>query len=215
MSKEKSQQIKVNITAPNMQTAAIRIVGTSPYVQNKFSEKARAILHGQHAAGSQNKKGAKKEPKDFQACFEAAQYRAVNGGWNGIPASCFRAASISACRLVGFKMTLAKLSVFVEADGYDADGTPLVRFTKGKPRYHEGVVRNATGVIDLRARPMWEPGWEAVVRIRYDGDQFSVQDVMNLLSRVGEQIGIGEGRHDSRESCGCGWGLFTLEQSKK
>ena len=37
----------------------------------------------------------------------------------------FVSALISACRLVGFKMTLAKLSVFVEEDGRDKDETAI------------------------------------------------------------------------------------------
>jgi hypothetical protein len=33
---------------------------------------------------------------------------------------------------------------------------------------------------------------------------------MNLLARVGMQVGIGEGRPDSRESAGIGFGLFRI-----
>ena len=118
---------------------------------------------------------------------------------------------ISACRTVGFQMTKSKLGVFIEPDGFDAtDASPLVRILKGEPEYSELPVRNATGVVDLRARPMWQPGWEADIRIRFDGDMFSVEDVANLLLRVGCQVGIGEGRPDSPKSCGMGWGLFDI-----
>src|SRR6185295_18232840 len=111
---------------------------------------------------------------------------------------------------VGFKMTLAKLSLFIEADGLDIkDGTPLVRLV-GEPEQSIMAVRNASGVADLRCRPLWRE-WSAVVRIRFDEDQFSATDVVNLLNRVGQQVGIGEGRPDSRESCGLGYGLFRLE----
>jgi hypothetical protein len=108
-------------------------------------------------------------------------------------------------------MTRAKLSLFIEADGYDAgDQTPLVRITKGKPKYSEHFVRNETKVADIRPRPMWREGWEAQVRVRYDGDQLTTTDVLNLLARVGLQVGIGEGRPDSPRSCGMGWGLFEI-----
>ena len=36
-------------------------------------------------------------------------------------------------------------------------------------------------------------------------------DVTNLMQRVGMQVGIGEGRPDSRDSAGLGWGTFRLE----
>lgn len=199
----------VVITAPQFEVAAIRIVGTSPYLQNKFSHKARQQMVEKQRLGSQSRKGRAREPKDFNATYEAATHRSREG-WIGIPAPAFRNAMISACRIIGFKMTIAKLSIFVEADGIDADdGTPLVQIV-GEPRVHEGMVRNETGVADVRWRPIWEE-WSALVRLRWDPSQFSAQDVANLLARAGAQVGIGEGRPDSKNSFGMGWGLFEVQ----
>ena len=72
------------------------------------------------------------------------------------------------------------------------------------------AVRNATGGPDIRVRPIWRE-WSADVRVRYDADQFTLNDVTNLMDRVGMQVGIGEGRPDSRQSAGLGWGTFRLE----
>jgi hypothetical protein len=202
----------VAIPAPNFSTVVFTLIGTAPYVQHKFSQKGREAYKASQEAGSKKKKGATREPKDFQANYVAAQYVSTEG-WGGVPASCFRNAMISACRMVNFKMTHAKLSVFVEADGFDSEGTALVRITKGTPHYSEHIVRNATGVIDLRARPMWDAGWELKVRVKYDGDQFSLADVANLLSRAGYG-GIGEGRPDSKSSAGLGWGTFRIAEDK-
>jgi len=161
-------------------------------------------------AGSTSRTKRKKEAKNFQEMYEQAMHRS-DEGWPGMPAPGFRNAMVSACRTVGFTMTLAKLSVFVEADGFDADDqTPLVRFTKGEPEYFESLVRLQSGVADLHARPMWKPGWEAEVRVKYDADQFTAQDIANLMVRVGLQVGIGEGRPDSKKSTGMGWGLFEV-----
>lgn len=200
----------LTIAPPKLQVAEFRIIGDSPYVQNKFSAKAREMMRQKQEAGSTAGKGKKKEPKDFQQCYKDAMHVSEDG-WFGIPAPAFRNACISACRIAGFQMTKAKLSVFAMADGYDADdGTPLIKITKGKPEYTELLVKNETGVADVRPRPMWRQGWEAVVRIRFDADQFTLEDVANLLMRAGMQVGIGEGRPDSRKSCGMGWGLFRL-----
>jgi len=209
-SKAAAKESHVVIQPPNIRTALFTLIGTSPYVQHKFSQKAREKMRRDQEAGSQRKKGVKREPKDFRAMYEAAQHRMEDGSW-GIPAPAFRNACISACRLCGFKMTLAKLSVFVLPDGYDADdATPLVRITEGEPEYLESVVRLASGTTDLHPRPMWKPGWRAEVRVEFDGDQFSIEDVANLLSRAGRQVGIGEGRPDSKSSAGLGWGLFRV-----
>lgn len=201
----------VSITAPNMQTAKFTIVGTAPLVQNKFSARVlEGIGHGQ-VTGKKPK--GPKGPKDFDQCSREATHIA-DEGWYGIPASAFRSGIISACRVVGFPMSRAKLSIFVAADGYETDAfgvQPLVKITKGKPTRTDFAVRNASGVADIRPRPMWAVGWEAVVTIRWDADQFTITDVTNLLSRMGEQVGIGAGRPDSKESAGMGWGTFRLK----
>ena len=107
-------------------------------------------------------------------------------------------------------MTHAKMSVFVAADGFDEiDGVPLVRLVAGKPERVDMATRNATGVADIRVRPMWRK-WGAELRLRYDADQFTASDVVNLLSRAGEQVGVGEGRPFSKSSNGLGYGTFRV-----
>ena len=206
--KVQKEERSIEILPLNEETVAFKIRGIVPYVQNKFSQKAKNEMKEKQEGGSTKSKGKKKEAKDFKQVYEAAIHYAKEG-WIGIPCSGLRAAMISACRLAGFKMTHAKLSLFVEPDGFDADdGTPLFKITKGKPKYVEHHVRLESGVADIRPRPMWDSGWEALVRIRYDADQFTLKDVANLLMRVGKQVGIGEGRPDGKKSCGMGWGLF-------
>ncbi len=199
----------VQIAAPKLRTAEFKLIGTSPFVQLRFSQKAMNSMMDKMKGGSQSKSKKVREARDFDDDFLQAQHVSLEG-WTGIPAGAFRSAMISACRLVGFKMTLAKLSVFIESDGIDkVDGVPLVKII-GKPEKNVMAVRNATGVADIRCRPMWKE-WSIKLRVKYDEDQFSLQDVSNLLSRVGQQVGLGEGRHDSRMSSGLGWGCFKLE----
>lgn len=202
------------VTEPNLQIAVFEIIGTAPYVQSKFSQKAIAIMREVQALGSVASKGKKKEPKDFDALYEGAIHysRKEDGGWPGIPANGLRAALVDACRTVGWPMTKARMSVFVEADGFDAsEGTPLVKITHGKPRHVEHAVR-IQNTTDIRVRAMWDPGWRAKVKVRYDADQFRPVDVANLLMRVGIQVGIGEGRPFSKSSSGMGWGTFALAE---
>lgn len=204
------QKKSVTITAPNIQTVVFEITGDTPYVQNKFSAGSKGEMRTKQEAGSTSRKGRKREPKDFDACYKAAIHYSTEG-WAGIPAPAFRSAMISACRLAGFQMTKAKLTVFVRPDGFDAtDGTPLVKITAGEPHYHEAVVRISMGTTDIRPRPMWNPGWKADVRISFDADMFTLDDVANLMHRAGLQVGIGEGRPDSKTSNGQGWGLFSI-----
>lgn len=200
---------KVVISPPRLLTAAVHIRGISPYVQHAFSQKAQAQMEETQRAGTQARSRRNRAARDFEAGYEAAHHRSTEG-WLGIPAPAFRNAMIDSCRLVGFKMTHAKLTIFVQADGFDAnDGTPLVRITAGTPEIHKGWGRNANGGADLRWRPMWRE-WEAVPLVRWDADQFSSSDVINLMARAGLQVGLGEGRPNSPNSNGLGWGLFEI-----
>lgn len=200
------------IPAPKMRISEFTLRGTAPYVSNKFSAEAREMMRAKQAMGAQAKKGGPKDAKDFDKCFRESMHALADGTF-GVPASCFRQAMVSACRLVGYKMTLAKLALDVLPDGFDADpgdSSPLVRFSKGEPQKFEAAVRNETGVADIRARGRWAPGWEIKLRVRFDEDLFSESDVRNLLARVGMQVGIGAGRPDSKDSCGQGWGTFEV-----
>lgn len=204
-----SSTVETRISAPNFKTVELHIRGTAPYVQLAFGEKARNVMREKQAAGSTAKKGKKREAKDFDAAFEEAQHRSRDG-WCGIPAGALRNAMVAACSIVDFHMTKAKKAIFIEADGFDAaEGTPLVRIS-GEPRHVEHCVRNATGVADIRVRAMFDEGWTAVVRVRFDADMFTAADVANLVMRAGLQVGIGEGRPSSKNSCGMGWGTFEV-----
>ena len=202
--------MEIKISAPNIREAKFLIRGTAPLVVHKFSAKAKAMIRQKQEAGSLANKGKSKSAKNFDEVFQGARHISTEG-WDGIPAAAFRAGIISACRLVGFKMTLAKLSIFVAADGFDeTEGTPLVRIlSPAEPERNESMVRLATGVCDISVRPMWRI-WGAELRIQYDADQFTADDVRNLLARVGAQVGVCEGRPDSKSSAGCGWGTFEL-----
>jgi hypothetical protein len=206
--KPKTQE-NVTIKAPAIQTAEFAIKGTAPYVQLRFSQKAINAMMEKHKLGSQANKKKAKEARDFDEDFRQAQHIATEG-WAGIPASAFRNGLISACRLVGFKMTLAKLSLFVAEDGFDSvDAVPLVKI-QGAPEPLIMHARNATGVCDIRVRAKFWP-WTAKLKVSFDSDQFTTTDVANLLLRVGTQVGIGEGRPDSKMSAGMGWGTFTIQ----
>jgi len=208
-----TQAKTVSIKAPNFGFAEFMIKGTEVLVQHRFSAKTKAEMKqkmeiGKAAAGKKNR-----EAKDTDQTFNEARYISREG-WDGFNAAALRSAMISACRLVNFKMTLAKMSIFVEADGYDKlePQIPLIRI-HGKPVKQEDMARVQTGQPYVTVRAAYHD-WKAKIRIRWDADQFTLEDVTNLLSRVGMQVGLGEGRPDSKNSAGMGWGLFEVEGSK-
>lgn len=200
------------IKPPKFGTATFKIRGIVPLVIHRFSAKAKQQFKQKMETGKAASSKKNREAQQTDDLFESSRYRSKQG-WDGFHAGAIRNAIISACRLVSFKMTLAKLSIFVEADGVDAlePQIPLIRIY-GKPVKQEDIARVETGQPYITVRAAYHD-WTANVRIRWDQDQFTLEDVSNLLSRVGLQVGIGEGRPDSKNSCGMGWGMFKLEES--
>lgn len=205
----KTNATLVSIKAPKFETAEFRIKGDH-LVVHRFSTKTLNELKVKAEAGKAAGSRKNREAKDFDATFNEARYISRDG-WDGFHAGSIRNALISACRLVGFKMTLAKMSIFVLQDGWDAKEPqiPLIRIY-GTPVKQEDMARVSTGDPYVCVRAAYHD-WSAKIRIRWDADQFSLTDVTNLMMRVGQQVGLGEGRPDSKNSAGMGWGTFTLE----
>ena len=208
--KEKQTETNVTIKPPSTAVLEIAIRGIEPLVVSRFNKKGDLMAKMSEGGAAKNKKERKARDYDLEA--QDAKHIS-DDGWEGICASAFRAACISACRLVNFKMTLAKISIFVVADGRDKEErSPLVRIYGPKAITYTAHTRNATGVIDIRSRPMYQK-WGCLLKIRYDTDQFTAQDVANLVARVGLQVGLCEGRPDSKSSAGLGFGLFEIVPS--
>ena len=119
--KEQSLTRSVSIPRPNLQTAVFEIEGTAPLVIHRFSNKTKTMMRQKMEAGKAASSKKNREAKQTDDLFREARY-VSREGWEGFHAAAIRNAMISACRLVNFKMTLAKMSIFVIADGVDAQG---------------------------------------------------------------------------------------------
>lgn len=205
-----ASKINVVIKSPNFKTADFLIKGTAPLVIHRFSAKAKEQMKQKMETGKASSSKKNREAKSTDATYQEARYISKQG-WDGFHAAAIRNAMISACRLVNFKMTLAKLSLFVLPDGVDAiePQVPLIRILGCKPVKQEDIARVETGQPYVCVRAAYHD-WSAKLRIRWDADQFTAEDVSNLLARVGAQVGIGEGRPDSKNSAGMGWGTFDV-----
>ena len=207
--KNEAQTQAVTIKAPNFQTAIFEVKGVAPLVIHRFSRKTKEEMKQKMETGKAASSKKNREAKNTDDSYYESRY--ISGdGWDGFHAGAIRGALISACRLVGFKMTLAKLSLFVMPDGWDKHEPqiPLIRIY-GEPQKQEDMARVETGQPYVTVRAAYYD-WSAKIKIRWDKDQFTAADVSNLLMRVGQQVGICEGRPDSKKSAGMGWGLFEV-----
>jgi len=232
------QNVVAVIKRANILQATLLIRSTAPIVQCAFSQKIKEkMMHEMGLSSAERKQKGKpaRPPRNYDEDFEQAQHKAV-GGWVGIPCGAFRQAMVDACRTVDLVMTKAKMAITrILPDGFDvADGTPLIRIRGPRfadaappermqartlladeipvPERTEMRVINDNGSADIRIRPMWRE-WSAVVVVEFDADMITPDSIVNLLDRAGRQVGIGEGRPFSKNSCGMGWGTFTVVES--
>jgi hypothetical protein len=162
----------------------IRIEGATPLIVNQFSEKAKRIM-------LERMQGIKKpkEVRDPVADYEASIHRLTDGRF-GFPAVGFKGATVSGARAFKGSITMAALRPMLYFFPDDR-ATGLIAIA-GKPHMREDVVRNATGVADLRYRAEF-PDWSATLRVEFSPHLIDRRSVLALVSEGGRN-GIGEWR---------------------
>lgn len=173
---------------------SVPVVGTSPIIIHRFSEKAKR----QMLDAMQGRK-TPKQPKDPQAEYEAAFYRAKGEPAigvpkrSGFPVAGFRQATVGGARFYGSSVTMTALraSVFMRGE-IGVDGIPLA-IIEGEPHMREDVVRVGRGGTDLRYRPQFDE-WQTTLQVIYVKSMLTRGSVLSLIDAGGLGIGAGEWR---------------------
>jgi hypothetical protein len=176
----------IEITRIGTETLLVPIVGTTPLLVHRFSEKAKKQM-------LDNMQGRKtpKVAKNPQAEYEAAFYRLADGGY-GFPALAFKAATVGGARFYsGVTMTALKQFMFVHGERGD-DGRALIRID-GEPTMREDVVTVGRNGSDLRYRPQFSE-WRATLEVRYVTSALTKGSVLSLIDAGGMGVGVGEWR---------------------
>ena len=190
----------LTITLPklNLQTLELKLVGDSPLVSNKWSEKAMKMM-----LDKQMKKAkVAKEAKDPEQCYKDSLYylpkESQNGTVYGFPAIAFKSAAVDACSHVdGVTKVQARGAFHVIGELVPIYGTPRMR---------KDMVRVGMGTADIRFRGEF-PAWSAKLTVRFNGNVLSAEQIINLFNTAGFAIGIGEHRPQKDGS----WGMFHVE----
>lgn len=183
------------------ETIEVPIVGVSPVIPHKWSEKALRLMR---EAQSGNKARALKTPKIPKDEAEGSLYR-LDDGRPGFPATGFKAAIVGAARLFdGVTMTALKSGLFVEGEGQD-QLIPL----EGEMTLREDTPRNANGVADLRYRYAFFP-WSATLRVTYLPRLMDVNSVYALVDAAGNG-GVGDWRPSAPKSHTGTFGRFKVK----
>ncbi len=191
MANEKNDAV-IRIPALEIGKIKVRVVGITPLIVHRFSEKCKKQIEDKQRQKAATSKG-KRDPK---AEYNAARYT-TQSGKDAIRGVAFKKAMVSACRHVsGVTMTLALGAFHVDED--------LV-VIKGKPRMREDFVRigKTKDTADLRYRPEYKD-WSCEFTVSFNKGSLSAEQVVNLLNIAGFHVGVGELRPElSGHRMGC------------
>jgi hypothetical protein len=176
------------------ETLRVPILGTTPLIVHRFSEKEKRKM-----LDTMQGRKAPKEKKNPQADYEGAFYRFEDGG-TGIPVIAFKAATVGAARFYqGLTMTELRQYFFVRGE-MGKDGLALARI-EGEPRMREDVVRVMRGGSDLRYRPEY-PEWRTTLTVTYVTSAITRNSLLSLIDAGGMGVGVGEWRPEKRGDFG-------------
>jgi hypothetical protein len=198
----------ITLTKINAETFLVPIVGTSPLIVNKFTEKAkRMILDGQQ--------GIKKprENRDPEAEFNAAFYRLEEEGRYGFPATAFKLATIGGARYYGgqIKMTELRQFMFFHGTFVPSELVQLVEIESSEePTMREDMVGLPMNKTDLRYRPQFWP-WSATLKVTYVKSSITMDSVVSLIEAGGMGVGVGEWRPEKDGT----FGTYSVDMDKE
>lgn len=170
----------VVIAQPNVFSVALEVEGTSPLIQNNFSQKAMEQMLRKHMGIT-----VQREPKVPSKCIEAATTYNVDHKIC-IPPTAFKKGMLSASTLIkGFKKTQLRIQLYVEGNSIP------ITYSRMEPRIDIVKTSGMNRTPDIRFRPSFHD-WKARLVLQFS-EMLRVQSVVDLLNRAGNS-GVGEWR---------------------
>lgn len=191
MAKAKAKPAEETIQIPQIEIErmVIKVIGDSPLVVHKWSEKAKKEMLDKQMKVA--KKG--REAKDPQRDYEESIYHHPDGGY-GFPSIAFKSSAVDACRFTdGTKMTVARGAFHVEGE--------YVKLEGDDPKPREDMVRVGMGTADIRYRAEFT-NWSASIPISYNKHALSREQIVNLFNLAGFGVGVGEWRPEKNGQFG-------------
>lgn len=185
--------VSISLPALIINEMEIDIVGDSPLICHAWSEKAKREMLDKQMKKAKTAKEAKDPTADFRACLYIR-----DDGKYGFPAAAFKSAAVDACSSVdGITKVEARGAFHIVGD------LPEIY---GEPNPREDMVRVGMGTADIRYRAEFRE-WRARIRIRFNANVLSAEQIVNLFNTAGFAVGIGDWRPQKDGS----YGMFHVE----
>lgn len=203
-----SNEQQIIITPLQLGTMQIRIVGDSPLITHKWSEKAKKMMIEKQMKKATNGKEIRNPFKEFcDALYwldgepENPTEEDVKNGRFGFPTVAFKSCAINAAYQQGIldKKTTARGAFHIIGEFAEIQGTPDMR---------EDMVRlgGINSPADLRYRPEFKE-WSTILTIQFNEKAISKEQIANMLNVGGFSNGVGEWRPEKDGQ----FGMFHVE----
>ena len=204
MAKAKANEtVSVEIPQLKMETAVIHVVGDTPLIVHKWSEKAKKEIRDKQMKKASTKKEAKDPVADFidtlywldgepeEKTQEGFEKALAAGARFGFPATGFKQCAIMGAYRLGadIKTTVAKAAIIIPCEYIEIKGKAVTM------REDMVKVGGISKVADIRYRAQIEE-WEADIPVKYVSSVLSLEQVINLFNLGGFACGVGEWRNE-------------------
>lgn len=215
--KNEATETKIELPRLDINLMEVVVIGDSPLIVHRWSEKARREMFGKQ---TKQAKGAK-EAKDPVADYKATMYKLSDGG-HGFPSVAFKAAAVTAgTSISGLTKIQARQAFHVLGEDADIEGafegaksrTNLIRILGCEPQMREDMVRIGMMKPDIRYRAEY-PNWFARLLVRYNSNVLSESQILNLINTSGFAVGVGEWRPEKDGNYGM-FHVATEEELRK
>jgi hypothetical protein len=199
----KEKETKLNIPPIELKYAQITLVGETPLLVQRFSEKSKREMEDKTQKRAKTARAARDPEQEFRAALYVIPGRKVT---YGIPAAGIKNCAVSACRFIeGVPMTRARGAFHVMAEGHN-----LIPIDGDKPVMDEGIVRigGFKKIAQVRYRPRFDK-WSVTFRVRYNPCVLSPEQLINLYENAGFSIGLCEYRPEK----GGNLGMFRVKRA--
>lgn len=196
---KKSKKVAITIKPIEVKTMDLKLVGTTPMLQEKMSEKIREQLKNLVTGKGKEKN----KNRDLELEVKEKIHKDSRGNI-GFPASGFKKAMVEAAPyLDGMDKKKAKGSFFIIGN-LEGD---LVGIKYKKQTINKAVGRDSG--INRAPREIWRPefkDWNCILNIKYNSMQITPEAIVELAKLAGFHIGVGSWNPQH----GGSFGTFTV-----
>jgi len=194
----KENKVEVVLQPISVGTIRVQIKGKTPLLMDKFSDEVKkGILAKQTGISKGNKKKTRDTKQETQEAIHV-----TSTGQIGYPAFGFKKGMMECTSFVGDKMFSKKLVSGAVKIMNVEDGLIPIKYEK------QTVLEHNVG-SNTKFSPMFS-GWSCELKIEYDQNNISAQDIVTLLNYAGFYNGIGAWRPKSGGGGSGEYGMYEV-----